>query len=95
MELGPDSIDLAFIDADKSSYRDYYESALTLVRPGGLIVIDNTLFFGRVIDPSAQDSDTVAIRALNEFLRDDDRVELALLPMGDGITLARKKEDQR
>ncbi|HEY0447607.1 O-methyltransferase [Actinophytocola sp.] len=90
-EFGADSVDLVFIDADKTGYRDYYEGALRLVRPGGLVVIDNTLFFGRVIDPAAQDADTVAIRALNDLLRDDDRVDLALLPMGDGITLARKK----
>lgn len=93
-EFGTGSMDLAFIDADKSSYLEYYESALRLVRPGGLVVIDNTLFFGRVIDPTAHDADTVAIRALNEFLRDDHRVDLVLLPMGDGITLARKKESR-
>jgi len=91
-ELGADSVDLAFIDADKSGYRDYFEGALRLVRPGGLVVIDNTLLFGRVVDPAAQDPDTVSIRALNEFLRDDDRVDIVLLPMGDGITLARKKQ---
>jgi O-methyltransferase len=93
-ELGTGSMDLAFIDADKSSYLEYYESALRLVRPGGLVVIDNTLFFGRVIDPDADDADTVAIRSLNRFLQGDDRVDLVLLPMGDGITLARKKESR-
>lgn len=93
-EFGAGSMDLAFIDADKSSYLEYYESALRLIRPGGLVVIDNTLFFGRVIDPSAEDTDTVAIRSLNEYLRGDDRVDLVLLPMGDGITLARKKESR-
>jgi O-methyltransferase len=91
-ELGAESVDIAFIDADKSSYLEYYESALRLVRPGGLVIVDNTLFFGRVIDPAAQDPDTVAVRALNEHVRDDDRVDLVLLPVGDGVTLARKKE---
>jgi O-methyltransferase len=90
-ECGVDSVDLAFIDADKRNYRTYYEKILTLLRPGGLVVLDNTLFFGRVIDPAAQDPDTVAIRGINAFLRDDDRVEISLLPMADGITLARKK----
>ncbi|EID52800.1 O-methyltransferase [Saccharomonospora xinjiangensis] len=90
-ERGPGSFDLVFIDADKSGYRAYYEAALTLVRQGGLIVLDNTLFFGRVIDPGIQDPDTVALRELNTFIRDDDRVEMALLPSADGITLARKK----
>ncbi len=90
-EQGPDSVDLVFVDADKANYRKYYESALELVKPGGLVVIDNTLFFGRVIDPAAQDSDTVAIRELNAFLRDDDRVEISLLAVADGITLARRK----
>ncbi|MCP9955743.1 O-methyltransferase [Actinomadura madurae] len=90
-EFGTESFDLAFIDADKANYRQYYESALSLVRTGGLIAVDNTLFFGRVIDSSAQDPDTVAIRELNRFLRDDDRVEISLLPVADGLTLARKK----
>ncbi|CAM2814482.1 class I SAM-dependent methyltransferase [Saccharomonospora xinjiangensis] len=90
-ERGPGSFDLVFIDADKSGYRAYYEAALTLVRQGGLIVLDNTLFFGRVIDPEIQDPDTVALRELNTFIRDDERVEMALLPSADGITLARKK----
>jgi len=91
---GPDSFDFSFIDADKANYRAYYETSLHLVRPGGLIVVDNTLFFGRVIDESAQDADTVAIRELNAFLRDDPRVEMSLLPMADGITLVRKKPSE-
>jgi O-methyltransferase len=90
-EEGPGRVDLAFIDADKGNYPAYYEAALTLVRPGGLIVVDNTLFFGRVIDAGAQDPETAAIRELNARLRDDDRVEIALLAVADGITLARKK----
>jgi O-methyltransferase len=85
-----DTVDLVFVDADKASYRDYYEAALRLVRPGGLLVLDNTVLFGQVVDPAAQDPDTLAIRALNAFLRDDDRVDLAMLTMADGITLARK-----
>ncbi|MFX0576905.1 O-methyltransferase [Nocardia nepalensis] len=85
-------VDFAFIDADKANYREYYEATLTLLRPGGLIVLDNTLFFGRVIDAKQQDPDTVAIRELNTFLRDDDRVDLSMLTMADGITLVRKKE---
>ncbi|WP_019872702.1 class I SAM-dependent methyltransferase [Salinispora oceanensis] len=90
-ERGAESFDLVFIDADKTGYRDYYERALTLVRSGGLIIIDNTLFFGRVVDPAAQDPDTVAIRALNTALSDDPRVDITLLTMADGITLARKR----
>jgi O-methyltransferase len=90
-ELGADSVDLAFIDADKRNYPGYYEKALTLVRPGGLMVLDNTLFFGRVIDPACQDPDTEAIRELNRVVHADDRVEMSLLPMADGITLVRKK----
>jgi O-methyltransferase len=85
------AVDFAFIDADKANYRHYYEAVLGLVRPGGLIAVDNTLFFGHVIDDSRADPDTVAVRELNAFLRDDDRVELSLLTMADGITLARRK----
>jgi O-methyltransferase len=90
-EFGPDSADFGFIDADKVGYLDYYEGLLELVRPGGLIVVDNTLLFGRVLDPKPADLDAAAINALNEFLRDDERVEIALIPMADGITLARKR----
>ncbi|WP_405987767.1 O-methyltransferase [Streptomyces sp. NBC_00986] len=90
-ESGAGSFDFAFVDADKANYRTYYERSLELLRPGGLMVIDNTLFFGRVVDPAAQDPDTRAVRDLNVFLRDDLRVELSLLPMADGITLVRKK----
>jgi O-methyltransferase len=90
-ERGHDSFDFAFIDADKSGYGVYYEAALALVRPKGLVVIDNTLFFGRVADPASQDPDTLAIRALNTALRDDPRVDISLLTMADGMTLARKR----
>jgi O-methyltransferase len=90
-EQGPDSFDFVFIDADKAHYRQYYEDAITLVKPGGLIAIDNTLFLGKVIDPTAQDADTTAIRQLNAVIHDDDRVEMCLLVMADGITLVHKK----
>ncbi|WP_326949516.1 MULTISPECIES: class I SAM-dependent methyltransferase [unclassified Amycolatopsis] len=89
-EYGPGSIDLVFIDADKAGYAAYYEAALMLLAPDGLVVVDNTLFFGRVTDPDAQDPDTVAIREFNRFVRDDPRVEMSLLPVADGITLIRK-----
>jgi predicted O-methyltransferase YrrM len=83
--------DLAFIDADKTRYGDYYERVLQLLRPGGLVVIDNTLWSGRVADPAATDADTVALRELNERLLRDERVDLSLVPIGDGLTLARKR----
>lgn len=85
------TFDFAFIDADKESYDKYYERCLTLVRPGGLIAVDNVLWSGRVIDSAEQDKDTCAIRAFNEKLHSDDRVWLSLLPIRDGITLALKK----
>ncbi|MDT0610832.1 O-methyltransferase [Streptomyces lancefieldiae] len=90
-ERGAGWVDMAFIDADKANYPRYYEDCVALVRPGGLIAVDNTLFFGRVIDPEARDADTEAIRKLNEMLRDDQRVDLSLLPVADGLTLARKR----
>ena len=85
------SYDFAFIDADKTQYAAYYELALELVRPGGLILFDNTLWHGRVIDPSVIDADTLAIRELNRSLLEDDRIDLSLLPIGDGLTLARRR----
>jgi predicted O-methyltransferase YrrM len=85
------TFDFAFIDADKEAYDRYYESALALVRRGGLIAIDNVLWHSRVIDPSTNDADTIAIRAFNEKLHADDRVTLSLIPIGDGLTLARKR----
>ncbi|KDN16111.1 O-methyltransferase [Amycolatopsis rifamycinica] len=90
-ERGAESFGLVFIDADKAGYGTYYEAALRLVRPEGLIVIDNTLFFGRVVDPASRDPDTTAVRALNASLRDDPRVDVSMLTMADGITLVRKK----
>ena len=84
--------DFAFIDADKTSYLAYYERLLKLLRPGGLIVVDNTLWSGRVADPEERDADTRALRAFNDALHRDPRVDLALLPVGDGLTLARLRE---
>jgi caffeoyl-CoA O-methyltransferase len=90
-EGGAGSIDFAFIDADKREYNGYYEAVLKLMRPGGIIAIDNVLWDGAVADPAKQDDDTRAIRALNEKLKADSRVSLSLLPIGDGLTLARKR----
>ncbi|MFC5289822.1 O-methyltransferase [Actinokineospora guangxiensis] len=85
------SVDLVFIDADKGNYARYFERALELIHDDGLIVIDNTLYFGRVVDSDARDADTEAIRTFNAALAEDDRVEISLLPVADGITLARKR----
>ncbi len=87
---GAGSFDFAFIDADKRSYEAYYERALTLIRVGGLIAVDNTLWGGKVADPKARDEDTQAIRDFNRGLRDDRRVHLCLIPIGDGLSLALK-----
>jgi len=85
------TFDMAFIDADKSNYEGYYESAMELVRPGGLILIDNVLWSGRVADPANDDADTKALRALNKKLLTDSRVSLSMLPVADGLTLALKR----
>ena len=85
------SFDLAFVDADKTGYLEYYERCLQLVRPGGLLLFDNTLWGGSVADPADQTDDTRAIRAFNEYLLRDERVGLSLVPIGDGLTLARKR----
>ena len=85
------TFDFAFIDADKSNYDTYYEQALQLVRVGGVIAIDNVLWYGRVADDTVTDNRTTKIRALNHKLHQDDRVELSLIPIGDGLTLARKR----
>ncbi|MFZ4506350.1 MAG: O-methyltransferase [Fimbriimonas sp.] len=82
------SFDLAFIDADKPNYRHYYEHCLRLVRPGGVILIDNVLWSGRVADTEVVDESTLAIRELNAFLAHDPRVEVALCAIGDGISMA-------
>lgn len=83
--------DYAFIDADKANYDAYYEACLQLVRPGGLIAIDNTLWDGKIADASVNDPDTVAIRNLNAKIHGDDRVTLCFLPFADGLTLAMKR----
>jgi predicted O-methyltransferase YrrM len=85
------SFDLVFIDADKKSYDAYYERSLTLVRAGGLIMIDNVLWGGAVADPANADRQTQALRALNAKLGADPRISLALVPIGDGLMLARKR----
>lgn len=82
--------DLAFIDADKENYDGYFEGCLSLLRQGGLILVDNVLWDGLVIDPAANDSATKALRALNRKLAQDPRIDLAMIPVGDGLTLARK-----
>ena len=86
------SFDFAFIDADKVNYLSYYELCMQLIRPGGLIAIDNVLWSGDVADASKSDADTEAIRRLNEHIYADTRVEISMLPIGDGLTLARRKE---
>ena len=89
-DLG-NSFDFAFIDADKTNYQAYYERALKLLRPGGLIAVDNTLWNGGVADPGNQTEDTIAIRKLNELIQADERVDMSQLPIGDGLTLALKR----
>lgn len=84
-------IDLAFIDADKTSYRTYYEEIVARLRRGGVVLIDNVLWSGNVIDPSDTTDDTEAIRALNDHVAADDRVDVVLLPIADGLTIARKR----
>ncbi len=83
--------DFAFIDADKVNYDGYYERVLSLLRPGGLAAIDNVLWSGKVVEAAPGDPDTQAIRALNAKLKHDSRVTISLLPLGDGLTLARKR----
>jgi len=85
------TFDFSFIDADKNNYEGYYERSLQLIRPGGLIAIDNVLWSGRVADPQEQDNQTNTIRAFNEKLHRDERVTLSLVPIADGLTLALKR----
>jgi predicted O-methyltransferase YrrM len=85
-----ESFDFAFIDADKGNYDAYYERCLTLVRPGGVIAVDNVIWGGSIIDPQDTDPSTEAIRALNAKIGKDDRVQAMLLAIGDGVTLAVK-----
>ncbi len=82
--------DLVFIDADKENYVGYYEYALNLLRPGGLILVDNVLWSGKVIEADMQDKDTIAIRSFNEYLKNDTRIMLSMIPLADGLTLAVK-----
>jgi predicted O-methyltransferase YrrM len=84
-------VDMAFIDANKTDYDLYYERCMTLLRPRGLMLIDNVLWGGAVADPDDHTADTLALRALNAKLRDDQRIELGLLPVGDGMTIALKR----
>jgi predicted O-methyltransferase YrrM len=88
---GAESFDFAFIDADKENNDSYYEMCLRLVRPNGLIAVDNAIWSGRTADAAVHDAETEAIRALNLKMRDDPRVEAALLTVGDGVMLARKR----
>ena len=83
--------DMAFIDADKTNYSEYFERCLGLLRAGGLLMFDNTLWSGAVADPGDHDDDTEALRELNDTLHRDERVTISLVPIGDGLTLARKR----
>ena len=85
------TFDLAYVDADKKLYDEYYERALRLVRPGGVVALDNVLWHGAVADPEDQDRQTLALRALNDKIRADPRVSSVLLPIGDGVMLARRR----
>lgn len=85
------ALDLAFIDADKSGYGSYYAELLPRIRAGGILLADNTLWSGRVVDAAATDADAVAIRAFNDLVATDGRVESYILPVGDGLTLIRKR----
>lgn len=87
---GPGSFDFAFIDADKENYVSYYERCMELIRPGGLIAVDNVLWGGAVIERARTDADTAGVRALNEQVCADERVTAAMVPIGDGLTLAMK-----
>jgi caffeoyl-CoA O-methyltransferase len=84
-------VDFAFIDADKVSYRDYYEALLPRLRPNGLIVFDNVLWMGQVLDARSTSDDTRALRALNDFIARDDRVQAVMISVADGLTIARKR----
>lgn len=90
-EGAAESFDFAFIDADKGNYEAYYERCLSLLRQGGLLAVDNVLWNGAVADPAARDPDTEAIRALNLRLREDPRISLSMVPISDGLSLARKR----
>ena len=89
LEGGAGSYDFAFIDADKKNNYAYFEKLITLVRPGGLIVIDNVLWSSAVIDETVKDANTLSIRHFNELIKNDTRVDISMIPLGDGLTLAR------
>ena len=84
-------IDLAFIDADKTGYRTYYDEIVDRLRPGGVVLVDNVLWSGNVVDDADQSDDTVAIRAVNDHIAGDERMEVVMLPIADGLTIARKR----
>jgi caffeoyl-CoA O-methyltransferase len=84
-------IDLAFIDADKPGYRAYYDEIVPRLRPGGVVLVDNVLWSGNVVDPSDTSENTEAIRAINDHIAQDERVEVVMLPIADGLTIARKR----
>jgi caffeoyl-CoA O-methyltransferase len=86
-------IDLAFLDADKPNYPGYYELLVSRLRPGGLLMVDNTLWTGHVADPAREDPATVRMREFNDLVREDPRVTVVMLPVADGLTLVRKNED--
>jgi predicted O-methyltransferase YrrM len=90
-EGGRGTYDFAYIDADKANYEGYYERVLALLRPRGLILVDNVLWSGKVVDPETQDKDTIALRAFNRKLASDQRVDLSMLAIGDGLTIACKR----
>jgi caffeoyl-CoA O-methyltransferase len=84
-------IDIAFIDADKGGYRTYYDAIVERLRPGGLVLLDNVLWGGAVVDPANAEAETTAIRAVNDHVAADDRVEAVMLPISDGLTIARRR----
>jgi predicted O-methyltransferase YrrM len=88
---GEGAFDFAFIDADKTNYESYYEGCLRLLRPGGIVTLDNVLWGGSVADPDDQTEDTLALRAINDQLHADERVDISMVPIGDGLTIARKR----
>jgi caffeoyl-CoA O-methyltransferase len=92
-ELPPVLFDLAFVDADKTNYRAYVEELLPRLRPGGLLLVDNTLWSGAVLDDKDESDDTVAIRAVNDAIAADPRVRVVILPIGDGLTVAQRVAD--
>jgi caffeoyl-CoA O-methyltransferase len=86
------SVDLAFLDADKGGYRAYYDLLVPMLRPGGVILVDNVLWSGRVVDVTNDEPDTIALRAFNRYVAHDGRVEVAMVPLADGLTIIRKHD---